>query len=442
MEIVKIRLSSELGILDPLISRLCGGAGTVSDLVSSLLEEVRRDGDAAVLRLTERFDGVSMGLASRFRVSEAMQTKALENLSDSDARIIRKAKDNIEWFHRQGVPQSWEQRNPDGALVGERFYPIQRVGLYVPGGQVPLVSTVLMTVVPAMVAGCEQIAVCTPPQRDGCVDPGLLAALGVCGVSEIYSIGGVQAIAAMAYGTETIRAVDKVFGPGNAYVNEAKRQLFGTVGVDLLPGPSEVLVLADSSAKPSWVAADLIAQAEHGSGKEKVYLVLADGAKLEPILSELDRQVVERTHRPAIEEVLKNRFVIVEAATAELAVSVANRIAPEHMELLVEPNEAEWYLSRIRTAGALLVGHETPTVLGDFVAGPSHTLPTDTTARFSGGIQVVDFMRRSSLVRYDTESVARAWPVVAGFARMERLDGHGESLRLRVEGGGDSEGSE
>lgn len=403
----------------------------VRDVVTELLAAVAAEGDAAVLRLTRQFDQADVR-AEQLRVTKAELEAAVETLTKAQRFAIEAAAASIRDFHEKTVPQPWTALNPHGAEVGERFYPLGRVGLYIPGGQVPLVSTVLMTAIPAMVAGCRSIAVCTPPRADASIDPGLLAALQLIGLDEVYRVGGVQAVGAMAYGTPTIAAVDKLYGPGNAYVMEAKRQLYGIVGVDLLPGPSEVLVIADGSSNPDWVAADLIAQAEHGTGKEKVFLLLTEGATFEPIQRALAEQTPQRTHAEAINKVLETRMVVIHAATLELAAEAANIIAPEHMELQVAEGAVDFLVRHITTAGAILIGHKTPTVLGDFVAGPSHTLPTDTTARFSSGIQVTDFMRRSSVVKYHDTALKEAWPIVKVFAELEQLDAHGESLHLRV----------
>ncbi len=412
------------------LASLATGAD-VAIAVSALLSEIRAEGDAAVARLTERFDGAKLDPCD-FRVPPEQLSNALQGLSPETRQAMEASADAIRSFHEKSRPTDWEGLNPHGATVGERFYPLRRVGLYIPGGQVPLVSTVLMTAIPAMVAGCPAVAVCTPPRPDGSVDRHVLAALALCGVREVYRLGGVQAIGAMGLGTATIPAVDKLFGPGNAYVNEAKRQLFGTCGVDLLPGPSEVLVIADAGAPPAWVAADLIAQAEHGTGKEKVFLVTVGAPDLaEAVRAELRCQIPQRRAAAVIEKVLTHRSFAIAVPNLADAAEAANTIAPEHLELLVNETAQASLLANITTAGAFLCGYHTPTVLGDFAAGPSHTLPTDTTARFSGGIRTIDFMRRSSLVRYHSQAARAAWPTVEAFSQLEQLDGHGASLRLR-----------
>ena len=350
--------------------------GDVSSTVASVLEAVRNEGDPAVLRYT---------------------------------------------------------KNTHGAVVGERFYPIRRVGLYIPGGNVPLVSTVVMTAVLAKLVGCPEIAVCTPPQKDGSVAPGMLAALELVGVEEVYKVGGVQAVGAMAYGTRVLPAVDKIFGPGNAYVMEAKRQVLGSVGIDLLPGPSEVMVIADSGARPEQVAADLLAQAEHGSGKEILYLATTSKALSRKVEAAAREQAVSLRHGAKCLEVLERRWLVVHCRSLNQAAAVADFVAPEHLELQVAPKSVDALTRRITTAGAILQGYQTPTVLGDFTAGPSHTLPTGRAGRFFSGLQATDFMRRSSIVRYDRSALRAAAPTVGVFAALEQLDGHGRSLTLRLE---------
>ena len=289
-----------------------------------------------------------------------------------------------------------------------------------------------MTAVLARLAGCPEIAVCTPAPASGRIADGLLAALELVGITEIYRVGGVQAIGALAYGTATIPAVDKIFGPGNAYVCEAKRQVFGTVGVDSLPGPSELMVIADETARPDFAAADLLAQAEHGSGREKIQLIGASARVLDAILAEVDRQVRTTGRADSVRRVLADGFLVIEARSPAQAAAVANAVAPEHLQLLVRPASAKALTKAVTTAGAIMIGNFTPTALGDFVAGPSHVLPTAGAGRFLSGLRVADFLRRTSLVEYDARSVRRAEPTVAAFAAMERLDAHGRSVKIRT----------
>lgn len=406
-------------------------SGDVSKVVADVLSEVRTRGDKAVLDYTQKFDGAQLA-AKSMQVDPLALKAAVKTIAPADRKAIRESIALVKEFHKKTLPKDWKAKNAQGGVIGERFYPIQRVGLYIPGGNVPLVSTVIMTAVLAKLVGNPQIAVCTPPAADGSIAPGMLAALAMVGIDEVYKVGGVQAIGAMAYGTKTIPAVDKIFGPGNAFVMEAKRQVLGTVGIDLLPGPSEVMVIADAGANPQHVAADLIAQAEHGSGKEIIYFASTSKALTRKIEKAFAQQVPERAHAAKIDKVLKTRLLVVHVKNLEQAGLVANYIAPEHLELQVASRFIEPLTKQITTAGAILQGYSTPTVLGDFTSGPSHTLPTGRAGRFFSGLQAIDFMRRSSIVRYDAKSLAKAAPVVETFARLEQLDGHGHSLAIRL----------
>ncbi len=403
-------------------------SAAVSSTVAGILADVRARGDEAVVEYTSKFDGARLG-SRTLRVSQAAISAAYRNLGVKDRRALAAARASILEFNRKGLPSAWGAKNLHGAMVGEKFDPIRRVGIYVPSG---LVSTVLMTAVLARVAGCPEVAVCTPPGADGKVSPGLLAALKVAGVTEVYRIGGVQAIAAMAYGTKSVRRVDKIFGPGNAYVCEAKRQVFGAVGIDSLPGPSEVMIIADESARPDFAAADLLAQAEHGSGLEKVYLVATSALVIDAILAEVEAQPSSLQRAEKIRRVLADGFLAVEVRNLSDAAEVANRVAPEHLELLVRESAVRNLVRSVTVAGAIMIGNDTPTALGDFVAGPSHVLPTGGSGRFLSGLRVTDFLRRTSVVSYEAADVRRAAGTVASFAAMERLDAHGRSVKIRT----------
>lgn len=417
------------------LAAFCRGAEVAPEVtaaVAAILADVRARGDLAVANYAAKFDGAK--LRSRdFRVAPAELAAAAKRLPAPERKALREAHANIEAFNRRGLPKAWQGRNRQGARVGEKYDPIRRVGLYVPGGQVPLVSTVLMTASLAKIAGCPEIAVCTPSDSRGRVADGLLAALHYLGITEVYRIGGVQAIAAMAYGTESIPPVDKIFGPGNAYVCEAKRQVFGAVGVDSLPGPSEVMIIADETARPDFAAADLLAQAEHGSGREKIYLVASSPEIVTAIAAELELQLGLISRSEKTRRVLEAGFLAVVAAKPAEAAAVANYVAPEHLELLVKETVARKLTCLITTAGAIMVGNHTPTALGDFTAGPSHVLPTGRTGRFFSGLRVADFLRRTSIVHYDRKSVRAGHRVVAAFAAMEQLDAHGRSVAVRVQ---------
>ncbi|MBK9991542.1 MAG: histidinol dehydrogenase [Verrucomicrobia bacterium] len=403
----------------------------IQDSVTAILADVRTRGDEAVVYYAAKFDGAKLR-AREIRVKPAELAAAAKAISATERKAMVEAHANIVAFNKKSLPADWLGKNKQGAEVGERFYPIRRVGLYVPGGQVPLVSTVLMTATLAKIAGCPEIAVFTPSDASGKIAPGLLAALELVGIEEVYRIGGVQAIGAMAFGTASIPAVDKVYGPGNAYVCEAKRQVFGTVGVDSLPGPSEVMVIADETARTDFVAADLLAQAEHGSGREKIYLVATSSEIIDAIMAEVKSQLLLITRSEKTQNVLSQGLLAVTVDSLAQAVQIANYVAPEHLELIVAESAEEKLLSEITTAGAIMLGNYTPTALGDFTAGPSHVLPTGRAGRFFSGLRVADFQRRTSIIRYSKSTVKKGNEVVAAFAAMERLDAHGRSVKIRT----------
>jgi histidinol dehydrogenase len=416
------------------LAAFCRGAAVpkeISDAVAGILADVRARGDEAVAYYAAKFDGAKLR-ARDFRVPAEEIVAAAKRLPAAETKALLAARANVVAFNQRGRAEKWTAKNKHGAMVGEKFDPIRRVGLYVPGGEVPLVSTVLMTVTLAKLAGCPEIAVCTPSNAAGKVADGLLAALHLLGVEEVYRVGGVQAIGALAFGTATIPAVDKVFGPGNAYVCEAKRQVFGVVGVDSLPGPSEVMVIADETANVSFVASDLLAQAEHGSGREKIYLVATSADIIARVASEIRTQLQLITRAEKTRRVLDEGFLAIEVKTLAQSAGIANYVAPEHLELIVAEPMVNKLVDAITTAGAIMIGNHTPTALGDFTAGPSHVLPTGRAGRFFSGLRVADFMRRTSLIRYDKASVKKGEPVVAAFAAMEKLDAHGRSVRIRT----------
>jgi len=416
------------------LAAFCRGAivpPEIVDSVAAILADVRARGDEAVAYYAAKFDGAKLR-ARDFRVPVADLAAAAKRLPAAEMRALIAARDNIVEFHQHGRPAAWQAKNKHGASVGEKFDPIRRVGLYIPGGEVPLVSTVLMTVTLAKIARCPEVVVFTPSNSDGKVADGMLAALHLLGVEEVYRVGGVQAIGALAFGTTTIAPVDKIFGPGNAYVCEAKRQVFGTVGVDSLPGPSEVMIVADETARPSFIAADLLAQAEHGSGRERIYLVATSAAIINLVSSEIRTQLQLITRAEKAQRVLEQGFLAIEVQTLGQAAGIANYVAPEHLELMVAEAAAGKLTGAITTAGAIMIGQHTPTALGDFTAGPSHVLPTGRAGRFFSGLRVADFLRRTSIIRYDRASVKKAEPTVAAFAAMEKLDAHGRSVRIRT----------
>lgn len=393
-----------------------------------IIDAVRARGNGALLEMTERFDRARLR-ADQLPVTKAELLQASLKADDSLRNAIQLASRNIERFSRKSLRKNWSMVNAQGARVGEKFDPFQRVGIYIPGGTAPLVSTALMTVLLARVAGCSQIVVCTPCAPDGSVNPALLFAVRHAGATEIYRLGGAQAIAAMAFGTASIRRVQKIFGPGNAYVVAAKRLLFGHVAIDLLPGPSEVLVLADDSADPRFIAADLLAQAEHGSGHERVWLVTTSLQLISAVEKEVARQLRPLARRAFIQRALDANGWLIQVKTIDQAVALINQVAPEHCQVMVRkaPEVAE----KISTAGALFIGPYSPTVLGDYVAGPSHTLPTGGAGMSFAGLTVDQFQRRTSVVEYSRLALKKSLAAVQKFAEMEGLDAHAASAAVR-----------
>lgn len=396
-----------------------------------ITEGVRTRGDDALLEFTERFDGRRY-FPEQLQVTKAELVRASLQADDALRKALAAARVNIERFARRSLQKGWAMRNRQGAKVGEKFDPFQRVGIYIPGGTAPLVSTALMTIVLAKAAGCPEIVVCTPAGADGAVNPALLFAVNTAGATEIYRAGGAQAIASLAFGTATIGRVQKIFGPGNAYVVAAKRLLCGYVAVDLLPGPSEVLVLADETAEARWVAADLLAQAEHGSGYERVWLVTPSARLLRSVEKEIDRQLPSLQRRQFIERALEANGWLIQAKTLAQAVELTNALAPEHCEVMTR--QAAKVASRITTAGALFLGPYSPTVLGDYVAGPSHVLPTGGAGASFAGLTVDQFQRRTSVVEYSRRALRQSVSLVEKFAELEGLDAHGRSAAIRFSG--------
>ena len=395
----------------------------------AILQEVYLRGDAAVLEFTARFDGATLA-ADQLAVSQAELFNTAIAADESLRGAVVAAEKNIAMFARKSLRKNWSTKNSHGASVGEKFDPFQRVGVYIPGGTAPLVSTALMTVTLAKVAGCREIVVTTPCGKDGTINPALLYAARAAGATEIYRVGGAQAIAAMAYGTPTIHRVQKIFGPGNAYVVAAKRLLVGHVAIDLLPGPSEVLVLADDTANPKFAAADLLAQAEHGSGHERVWLVTTSAKLLRAVEGEIAKQLPKLARREYIQRALQNNSFLIQVATMADAVNLTNQLAPEHCEVMTR--NARKVSEGILTAGAIFLGNWSPTVLGDYVAGPSHTLPTGGAGASFAGLTVDQFQRRTSVVEYSRAAVKKALPVVKKFAELEGLGAHGQSAEVRL----------
>lgn len=395
-----------------------------------ILDAVAERGDDALVEFTRRFDGAGL-VPDDFQVTAPEFLDASLRAGEDLRRAVRSASRNIETFSKRSLRKAWSTRNAEGARVGEKFDPFRRVGIYIPGGTAPLVSTALMTIVLARVAGCSEIVVCTPCNAQGAINPALLYAVRSAGATEVFRLGGAQAIAALSLGTATIRRVDKIFGPGNAYVVAAKRLLYGRVAVDLLPGPSEVMVIADAQANPRFIAADLLAQAEHGSGHERCWLVTPSKRLLDAVQREIGRQLPSLARREFIEKILGTRGWSVLVSSLDQGVEMANRLAPEHCE--IHARNAARLVPHITSAGAIFIGGFSPTVLGDYVAGPSHTLPTGGAGRSFAGLTVDQFQRRTSVVEYTPGSAKKALKTVQAFAAMEGLDAHGRSLEIRFD---------
>lgn len=409
------------------LSRRAEPSAQVREVVAAVLGIVRERGDMGVIELAEKYDGARLTPAT-MRVRDEELAAAWNSLAGEVRDALEASHRNVFAFASRSLRQNWSYVNEQGAEVGEVFHPFERVGCYVPGGTAPLVSTAIMTVTLAAAAGVPEIVVCTPCGRNGEVNAGLLAALKLAGATEIYRIGGSQAIAAMAYGTETIRPVAKIFGPGNAYVVEAKRQVFGTVAIDLLPGPSEVLILADRTGNPAFIAADLLAQAEHGKDSQ-AGLITDDGGLLGAVLAEIEAQAAKLSRQALLRPVLEKDCFLVLVPSLDEGARLVNDYAPEHLVLITE-RERE-ILPRIRTAGAIFLGNHSPVAVGDFLAGPSHTLPTGGAGKSFPGLTVDMFQRRTSIVRLDRGACARSEPVVRAFSEIEGLDAHGKSVAIR-----------
>ena len=395
--------------------------------VEAILADIEQRGDAAVREYTKRFDGVDL---DSFLVSPEEIDDAVDIVGPDFMAILEEAAANIRAYHDRQVEQTWIDTFRPGVRLGAKFTPIQRVGVYVPGGTAAYPSTVLMDTIPAHVAGVPSIAVFTPPAKDGSVNPYILAAAHVAGATEIYKVGGAQGIAAAAYGTESIPPVFKIVGPGNAYVAMAKRLVFGTVGIDMIAGPSEVGVLADHDANPVWVAADLLAQAEHDR-RAAVFLVTPSAAFAGEVEAEVRRQLEELPRKDIAAESIEKHAKFFIVKDKDQAVDIMNLIAPEHLEIAF--SDAETWAKKIVNAGAIFMGPYTTEPLGDYFAGPNHTLPTMGTAAFSSPLGVYDFVKRSSLLEYDKDAFTAVADKVMRFANVEGLQAHGLAVRRRID---------
>lgn len=403
-------------------------AANVEDAVTQIIATVRKEGDKALYAYAEKFDRVTL---DSLEVTAQEIQQAFETVEPEFLGILREAAANIRAFHEKQVRNSFLLNNKDGVVIGQKVTPIEKVGLYVPGGTAAYPSTVLMDSIPAKIAGCSEIVIVTPPGKDGKVNPVILAAAKIAGVDRIFKVGGAQAVAALAYGTQTLPKVDKIVGPGNAYVAEAKKQVFGKVAIDMIAGPSEILVLADSTANPRHVAADLLSQAEHDKMASAV-LVTDSYAFAQAVSDELERQIPQLPRQEiARASIDNNGKIIVSEGNLMQAIDIANRIAPEHLELCVDDPFA--YLDKIKHAGSIFMGKYCPEALGDYFAGPNHTLPTSGTARFSSPLSVDDFVKKTQFTYYTPEALEAVADKIAYFARKEGLDAHARSAEIRFE---------
>lgn len=402
-------------------------AVNVEETVSAILKNVKEQGDQALFQYCRQFDGVN--LSSLVVTPEEIQ-EAVAKADPKFIAVLEKAAENIRRFHRSQVRNSFVLTGEKGVVMGQRIIPIDKAGLYVPGGTAAYPSTVLMDAIPAKIAGCGQVVIVTPPGKDGKVNPGVLLAAHVAGVDKIFKVGGAQAIAALAYGTETIPRVDKIVGPGNAFVAEAKKQVYGQVSIDMIAGPSEILVVADGTCNPSHVAADLLSQAEHDKLASAV-LVTDSPALAKAVQAEIEVQIQSLDRYQIARASIDNNGKIIVADSLKTAIQIANEIAPEHLELCVEDPFS--YLGEIRHAGSIFLGKNCPEALGDYMAGPNHTLPTSGTARFSSPLSVDDFIKKTQYTYFTREALEELGEDVAYFARQEGLTGHARSALIRLE---------
>lgn len=403
-------------------------SANVEETVAEIIENVKTNGDKALFEYCEKFDGVTL---SSLVVTEEEIDKAFETVEPEFIAVLEEAAENIRKFHSAQVRNSFIINDKNGVVMGQKIIPLDRVGLYVPGGTAAYPSTVLMDSIPAKIAGCPELFMVTPPSKDGSVRPEILAAAKIAGVDKIYKIGGAQAVAALAYGTETVKKVDKIVGPGNAFVAEAKKQVFGRVAIDMIAGPSEILIVADGSCNPEFVAADMLSQAEHDKNATAV-LVTDDGDFAKKVSEQLELQIPALPRAEIARASVDNNGKIIVAENLLSAIDIANEIAPEHLELCVD-NPFD-YLDRIRHAGSIFMGKNCPEALGDYFAGPNHTLPTSGTAKFSSPLSVDDFVKKSQYTYFTADALEKVAGKVALFAEKEGLSAHARSATVRFEG--------
>ena len=428
MRILKLTEDTRKDILQNLLKRSPNNYGEFEGRVNAIIEEVRNNRDQAVFNYTKQFDGADIN-AGNILVTEEEIAEAYEQVDTTLLAVIRKSLVNIKKYHEKQVQNSWFTTE-DGIILGQKVTALATVGVYVPGGKAVYPSSVLMNVLPAKVAGVDRIVMCTPPGKDGKVYPSTLVAAKEAGVDEIYKVGGAQAIAAMAFGTESVPKVDKIVGPGNIYVALAKKAVFGYVSIDSIAGPSEILVLADETANPRYVAADLLSQAEHDEMASAI-LITTSQKLAEEVSAEIDQFVAELSRKEIIQKSLDNYGYILVADNMEGAIDTVNAIASEHMEIVTA--DPFHVMTKIRNAGAIFIGEYSSEPLGDYFAGPNHVLPTNGTAKFFSALSVDDFIKKSSIISYSREALEKVHKDIEQFAECEKLTAHANSIRVRFE---------
>ena len=429
MRIQKLNSDTKKNLLEDLLKRSPNNYGQYEASVKEILDKVKEEKDAAVFAYTAKFDGAEL-TADTIEVTDAEIEEAYAQVDDTLLTVIRKAKDNIESYHAKQRQNSWFDSKPDGTILGQKITPLRRVGVYVPGGKAVYPSSVLMNVMPAKVAGVDEIIMVTPPGKNGKVSPNTLVAAKEAGVDKIYKVGGAQAIAALAYGTESIPKVDKIVGPGNIYVALAKKAVYGHVSIDSIAGPSEILVVADETANPRYVAADLLSQAEHDELASAILVTTSEKLAHE-VSDQVDGFLKELSRAEIISKSLDNYGYILLADTMEDVIDVANEIASEHLEIQTKnPFEV---MTKIRNAGAIFIGEYASEPLGDYFAGPNHILPTNGTAKFFSPLSVDDFIKKSSIISYSREALQKVHKDIESFAKAEQLTAHANSIHVRFE---------
>lgn len=403
----------------------------VTEDVQLILGKVKAEGDKALLEFTEKFDGV---ILDDLEVSEEELEEALSKVDDEFKSILEEAKKNIESYHSKILQKSWCDFGEDGVFLGQKVVPLERVGVYVPGGTAIYPSSVLMNIVPAKVAGVKDIIMVTPPDKNGKINPVIAVAAKIAGVDKIYKVGGAQAIGALAYGTESIEKVDKIVGPGNIYVATAKKEVFGEVDIDMIAGPSEILVIADEKANPKYIAADLLSQAEHDKLASSIF-VTTSKKLMDETIEELKIQMNKLSRKDIIEESLKNYGLFILCENIDQGIELSNKIAPEHLELMI--SDITESLAKVKNAGSIFLGYSTPEPVGDYFAGPNHVLPTAGTAKFFSPLSTESFLKKSSFLYYSQEKLNKEGNKIIKFAEQEGLTAHANSVRVRIENGRD-----